>query len=31
MSGQQNLRPMKKGVNWIEIQGETLWKMNKNG
>ncbi len=30
MMGQKDLRPMKKEVNWIEQQGEHLYKMYKN-
>ncbi len=29
MRGNNDLRPVKKGVNWIENQGEILYKMNK--
>ncbi len=28
MRGQQDLRSMKKGVNWIENKGENLYTMN---
>ncbi len=30
MSGPKYLRSMKKGVNWIENQGENWYKMDKN-
>ncbi len=30
MRGREDLRLMKKGVNWIENQGENLYKMLKN-
>ncbi len=29
MSGQKDLKSMKKGVNWIENEGENLYKMLK--
>ncbi len=30
MGGQKDLRSMKKGVNWIENQGENWYKVLKN-
>ncbi len=30
MRGQKNLKLMKKGVNWIENQGESRYKMLKS-
>ncbi len=30
MNGLKDLRSMKKGVNWVENQGENLYKMLKN-
>ncbi len=30
MRGQKDLRSMKKGVNWIDNQGENSYKMLKN-